>query len=150
MIRNGTKHDMPYFIDIVKQIHKRGEIGNYDILLEDNYLNALYVTALYTGIILIAERDDEIIGILVAMISPNIWNDKVYVMNQLLIYVDEDHRYGKVGYLLLQEYDEICKHMVKEKRIHHYTLNSAKNMQDIDFSRFGYENIASTWLKVGD
>ena len=149
-IRKANKFDIPYFTHIVHKIHEQGDIGEFGITLDDQYLNSMFQVSMYGGIALIAERDDQPIGILTAIIAPNVWNDKVLVMNQLLLYVDEEHRYTRAGYLLLQEYDEMCRELVEQKRIQHYTINSAKTMDEIDFGRFGYENIASTWLKVGD
>lgn len=148
-IRHANKFDLSYFTHIVHKIHKQGDIGHFAVILNDEYLNSMFQISMIGGIALIAERDNEPVGILTAIISPNIWNDKILVMNQLLLYVDEEYRHTRAGYLLLQKYDELCKEFVEQKRIQYYTINTAKTMYDIDFSRFGYENIASTWVKVG-
>lgn len=149
-IRLANKFDLPYFISLVHEIHKRGDIGNFPVVLNDDYLNAMFTSTLHgAGISLIAETDNTV-GMLLAIISPNIWSESTIVMNEIMLYVDEDHRNSRAGYLLIQEYKDRCLELIEKKRIHYYTINTAKSMFDLDFTRFGYTKIAETWANVGD
>lgn len=149
-IRLANKFDLPYFTQLVHNIHEKGEIGDYKVILNDEYLNAMFVSTLHgAGISLIAESEENI-GMLLAIIAPNIWSETTMVMNQILLYVDENYRHTRAGYLLIKKYEDLCQDMKNKNRINYYTINSAKSMFDIDFSRFGYEKIAETWANLGD
>ena len=149
-IRLANKFDLPYFIKLVHDTHEKGEIGNYKVHLNDEYLNAMFVSTLHgAGISLIAESDENI-GMLLAIIAPNIWSESTMVMNQILLYVDEEYRNNRAGYLLIKKYEELCNDLKDKNRINYYTINTAKSMFEIDFTRFGYEKIAETWANLGD
>lgn len=147
-IRLANKFDLPYFIKLVHEIHEKGDIGNYKVELNDEYLNALFITAINGGgLALIAESDSQV-GMLFGIIAPNIWSEKTLVMNQMLLYVDDDYRNTRAGYMLIKRYEEYCLELKQKNRIQYYSINSAKSMFEIDFERFGYEKVAETWLNV--
>jgi len=149
-IRLANKFDLPYFTKLVHEIHKRGEIGDFPVKINDEYINAMFVSTIHgAGISLIAESDSTV-GMLTAIISPNIWSETTLVMNQILLYVDEEYRHTRAGYMLLKKYEELCEELKSKGRIHYYTLNSAKSMFDLDFTRFGYTKIAETWASLGE
>lgn len=150
IIRPATKFDLPYYLKTVHEIHEKGDIGLFDVKLNDEYLNKLFATVLAgAGTAFVAESDNTI-GIILGLISPNIWAEESLLMNQLLLYVDEDYRNTRAGYLLLQNYKDKCIELKEQGRIHYYTINAAKSMFEIDFTRFGYEMIATTWINTGD
>lgn len=149
-IRNANKFDIPYFIRLVREIHAKGEIGDFPVELNDDYLNAMFVTAINGGGIALIAESDEQVGMIFGLITPNIWSEKTLVMHQLLLYVDDDYRNTRAGYLLIQGYNEQCSELKEKNRIGYYTINTAKSMFEIDFSRFGYEKTAETWISLGD
>lgn len=147
-IRLANKHDLPYFIHMVRKIHQLGDIGTFDVELDDQYLNSMFVTAINGGGLVLIAESDEPIGILMALISPNIWSDKTLLMNELLWYVDEEYRNTRAGYMLLKSYQEHCETLKQQKRIHFYTISTAKSMFDIEFTRFGFDKIAESWINT--
>jgi hypothetical protein len=149
-VRLANKFDLPYFLRTVHEIHKKGEIGTFDVPLNDDYLNTMFATAINGGGLVLIAESDEPIGIMLALISPNIWSEQTLLMNELLWYVDEEYRNTRAGYLILQKYQAICEDLIKKKRIKFHTINTAKPMFDIDFTRFGYDMIASTWISTGE
>lgn len=149
-IRLANKFDLPYFLKKVHEIHEKGEIGDFDVELNDDYLNSMFATAINGGGLVLIAESDEPIGILFALIAPNLWSDKTLLMNELLWYVEEDYRNTRAGYLLLKRYQELCEELIQKKRIRFHTINTAKSMFDIEFSRFGYDKTAETWISVED
>ena len=60
-IRLANKFDLPYYLHLVHKIHEMKEIGTYDVILDDEYLNTLFNTVLHGGgLALIAEHNDEV------------------------------------------------------------------------------------------
>jgi hypothetical protein len=147
-IREANKFDIPYFIHMVRKIHEKEEIGKFNVEFNDDYLNSLFVTAINGGGIALIAENEKPIGIMMGLILPNIWSNQTLMMNELLWYVDEEHRHSRAGYLMLKKYQEVCEELIKNKRIKFHTINTAKSMFDIDFTRFGYERTSETWINV--
>lgn len=150
MIRIANKFDLPYFIDTIHQINDNDELG--DIIkadLDDDHLNTIFSTVLAgAGLCYIAENQKQI-GIIMGIISPNIWSPQYLFMHQIVYYVDKEYRKTKAGYLLFKEFDKKCQELVKEKRIHHFTLSMPKTLLNMNFERFNYEISEKTWIKKG-
>jgi hypothetical protein len=147
-IRQANKFDLPYFLNLVHKIHEKKEIGTFDVELNDNYLNIMFTTAINGGGVVLIVEDIKPIGLMLGLISPNIWSEKTLMMNEILWYVEEEYRNTRAGYLLIKEYQEICEKLISEERIRFHTITTAKSMFDINLSRFGYDKIAETWISV--
>ena len=84
IVRDANKFDLPYFIDLIHRINEDDGLG--DVIcgeLDDNHINAVFATILAgAGICYIAESDERV-GIIVGVISPNMWA-LVYASNTLL------------------------------------------------------------------
>lgn len=150
IIRLATKFDLPYFINTIHKINDNDELG--DIIqadLDDDHLNSIFATVLAgAGLCYIAESETNI-GIIMGIISPNIWAPQYLFMHEIVYYVDEEYRNTRAGYLLFKEFDKKCKELVEQKRIHHVTLSMPKTLLDMDFERFDYEISEKTWIKKG-
>lgn len=149
-IRLANKFDLPYFINLIHRINDNDELG--DIIcgrLDDMHLNNIFSTVLAgAGICYIAESEERI-GMILGIISPNMWAPQYLFMHQILYWVDEEYRNTKAGYLLFKKFDEECQNMVEQKRIHHVTLSAPKTLLEMDFERFDYELSEKTWIKKG-
>lgn len=150
IVREANKFDLPYFIDLIHRINDDDSLG--DVIcgdLDDDHINAIFATILAgAGICYIAEAEEPI-GMIVGVISPNIWAPKYLFMHQILYFVEEEYRRTRAGYLLFKEFDKKSKEMVEQKRIHHVTLSAPKTLLEMDFDRFGYELCEKTWIKKG-
>lgn len=150
IIRQANKFDLPYFIQLIHRINDMDELG--DVVegeLDDEYLNQLFATVLAgAGLCYIAESDERI-GMILGIISPNMWAPKYLFMHQVLYWVDEEYRHTRAGYMLFKEFDKECQRLVDMKRVHHVTLSAPKTLIDMDFERFDYELSEKTWIKKG-
>lgn len=148
-VRLANKFDLPYYLHLVHKIHNEGLIGHYDVPLDDSYLNSLFNTIINGGGLALVVESDNAIGMMLGVISPNIWSSDTLVLHQILFYVDEEYRNTRAGHMLITEYNEQCHELIKNKRIGYHTLSATKTMFDIDFSRFGYDCIEKTWISSG-
>lgn len=150
-IRIANKFDLPYFIDLIHRINDDNELGDVvNAELDDMHLNTIFASILAgAGICYIAEHDDERIGMILGMISPNIWAPQYLFLHQMLYFVEEEYRNTRAGYLLFKEFDKKSKEMVEAKRVHHITLSAPKTLLEMNFDRFGYELCEKTWIKKG-
>ncbi len=149
IVREANKFDLPYYLHLVHKIHSEGDIGYYDVPLDDEYLNSLFNMVIHGGGVALVAESDTTIGIMLGVISPNIWSHNTLVLHQILFYVDEEYRNTRAGHMLISKYNEKCAELVQQKRIGYHTLSATKTMFDIDFSRFGYDCIEKTWISSG-
>ena len=150
IIRKANKFDMPYFIKLIHRINEDDELG--DVIcgdLDDEHLNILFATVLAgAGLCYVAESD-ETVGMILGVISPNMWAPKYLFLHEVLFFVEEEYRKTKAGYLLFKEFDKASKEMIEQKRVHHVTLSAPKTLFEMDFERFDYELNEKTWIKKG-
>lgn len=150
IIREANKFDLPYFIDLIHRINDKDELGDVVCAeLDDKHLNSIFATVLAgAGICYIAESDNRI-GIILGIISPNMWAPHILVMNQILYYVEEEYRHTRAGYLLFKKFDQECERLVEQKRFHQTLISVPKSIIDMDLERFDYELLEKSWVKKG-
>jgi len=148
-IRIANKFDLPYYTHLVHKIHQDADIGKYDVKLDDTYLNSLFNTILHGGGIALVVESDGPIGMMIGVISPNVWSPDTLVMHQILLYVDEEYRNTRAAHMLVTKYIECCEEYRSQNRIKYHSITASKTMFDIDFTRFGYDWIEKTWLSNG-
>jgi hypothetical protein len=148
-IRSANKFDLPYYLYLVHSIHEAGKIGTYNVPLDDKYLNSLFTTIIHGGGIALVAESDENIGMMIGVISPNIWSPETQVMHQILLYIDDEYHHTRAGHMLITEYIDKCIELKQQNRIQYHTISATKTMFDIDFTRFGFDCIEKTWLSNG-
>lgn len=143
-IRLANKFDVNYFIHIAKKVYDMDFINTTEPVNEE-HLNSMFNGILHgNGIALIAESDSNI-GIVVGIINENLWYPNMFQLTQILLFVDEDYRNTRAGYLLLKEYNKLAKQLIDDKRINNSIIYAAEPLHDIDFSRFGYKMAEKIW-----
>jgi N-acetylglutamate synthase-like GNAT family acetyltransferase len=150
IIRQANKFDLPYFINLIHRINDDDQLG--DIIqgeLDDTHLNTIFSTILAGGGLCYIAESDVNVGMIIGLISPNMWAPQYLFMHQVLYYVEEEYRHTRAGYMLFKEYDNECQRLVDLKRIHHVTLSAPRTIIDMDFGRFDYELSEKTWIKKG-
>lgn len=143
-IRLANKFDTPYFIDVAKQVQKMNFIP-YGKTVDDEYFNVLFNTILHgNGLAYIAENDEPI-GIVIGIVNENIWVPNMYVLTQILLYVDEEWRNTRAGYKLLEAYNKGVQNLIEQGRIEMSVIHASEPLHDTDFSRFGYTMSEKIW-----
>lgn len=99
------------------------------------------------GFILLAIKDDEPVGMVIAAQHPNIWNPDVSQVSEIAFWVDAEHRGGKFAYTLLHAYIQQCEEWTRENRIQFFSLSKMVNSPDLSYEKFGFEKLEETWIK---
>lgn len=144
-IRHATKYDAKRIVEMLWNYHDSGNIeglqvekGNQTPLKVVSYILA------GAGLALVAEKNDEVIGMLLAYKTPFLWDNSKFVMNEIAYWVEPEHRGGTAGYRLLSEYVTYCDELKTEGKISNYTISQMEG-QTLDYSRFGFKPIEHTW-----
>lgn len=97
------------------------------------------------GQIWVAEKDSQLIGMLIAYIVPNLWAPNLLSLNELAYWVDPEHRGSSAGYRLLKEYKTYGDQCKAQGRIDYYTISKMVNSPDLRYDKWGFEKVEEMW-----
>lgn len=143
-IRKANKFDLPYFIHIAKKVQDMNFIPDDKQVIEKHF-NVLFNTILHGGGVALIAESDQPIGIVVGTINENLWVPQMFMLTQVLLYIDEEWRNTKAAYKLLQAYNDETEKLIKEGRIEMSVIHASEPLHDVDFSRFGYKMSEKIW-----
>lgn len=144
MIRQATKHDKKQIIELMKLFRAEAGIKQYHNLDNEPYWNKLLDTILAgAGVIYIEDG----IGLIMAIISPTIWCDKTFYMQELAWYVKPAQRHTSTGYRLLKKYIEHGKELKEQGRISMFAIAKMVTSPDIKYSKFGFSKLDENWIQ---
>lgn len=145
MIRIANKFDVPQILDMLRNYRDSGKIyGVKDITDEATPIRILTHILAGGGIAYVDQKDNELIGMLLAVKTPYLWDHTKFVMNEIVYWVEPDHRGSTTGYKLLSKYIEHCDNLVEDNVIVNYTMSQMEGQQ-LNYSRFGLRPIEHTW-----
>lgn len=148
MIRQANKFDIPQIIEMLKQYRNE---SNVEILRQAN--NQEYIEKLLTeliagmGFVLVAEKDNQLIGMIIAGIIENIWNPAIKQCSELAYWVSPEHRGSTAAYRLIKQYTNECDKLFKSGRIQMNTISKMVNSPDLKYQKFGFQKLEETWVR---
>ena len=144
MIRQATKYDKPQIIEMMKLFRAESNIKQYQKLDNEPYWNKLLDTILAgAGIIYIEDN----VGLIMAIITPTIWCDKTFYMQELAWYVKQEHRNSSVGYRLLKKYVDYGNELKAQGRIAMFAMAKMITSPDIKYGKFGFTKLDENWIQ---
>lgn len=144
MIRQATKYDKTTIIELMKQF--RAESPLEELQSDDNeeYWNRL-LDNLLAGQGACFLYDDA--GLLLCLVLPTIWNNKVFALHELAWYVKPKARNGTAGFKLFKAYLEFGNRLKQEGRIKYFTVSKMISSPDLDFKRYGFKKLDENWIQ---
>lgn len=91
--------------------------------------------------------DNEVNGMLIAVITPNIWCPKVIELKELAWWVKPTHRQGTLGGKLWLEFDKKSKELLNNSRIDIVYSTIMVSSPDINYEKRGYKKLETTYFK---
>jgi len=148
MIRKGNKFDIPFIVEMLKNYRDAAPLKVLNEANDKKYIEQLLFNFIVgSGFILLAEKDNVIIGIIIAGIIPNIWNPKVKQCSEIAYWVEPEFRGSTAGYRLLKSYIAECDKMMESGKIQMYTMSKMVNSPDLKYEKFGLSKLEETWVK---
>lgn len=145
--RLATKHDLPHVIEMLKHFRDQTPIDLMRGVNDEAYITRLYTVLINGGgVIVLAEEQDKIAGMCIGMIDGTIWDPKLYVMRELVYWVEPEYRGGTAGYKLLKRYSDEADLLLDQERIKMYTISKLANSPNLDYGRFGFRKVEETWV----
>lgn len=102
MIRYATLDDLDVLMDLAELMHQ--ESPRYSRLsFNSDKVLALYVNLINTGIVLVVEKDQQIVGGLAGFVAPHWFSDDL-VASEFGVFLLPDHRGGTAVVRLIKEF----------------------------------------------
>jgi GNAT superfamily N-acetyltransferase len=144
MIRQATKFDKTEIIEMMKQFRLEADLPEYIGEENEEYWNLLLDTILVgKGVVFLKEGK----GLLMALIHPTIWDNRINTMQELAWYVKPEFRHTTVGYRLLKAYIEYGDELKEDGRIKFYSVSKMDTSPDIKYQKFGFRKKDENWIK---
>ena len=148
MIRQANKFDMESIVRMLKAYRDKAPAQFLRDSSNQEHIEKLITNILAgAGFILLAIKDEDPVGMVVAAQHPNIWNPEVMQVSEIAFWVDEEHRGGKSAHRLLHAYIQQCEEWKQENRIQFFSLSKMVNSPDLSYEKFGFEKLEETWIK---
>jgi N-acetylglutamate synthase-like GNAT family acetyltransferase len=148
MIRQASKFDMDAIIELLRKYQKNSPLDALRYADDEEYIRKLLTELLSgMGFVFLAEKDDVIIGMLIAAIVPNIWNPKAKQCSEVAYWVDPEFRGGSAAYRLITAYVKECEEMTRQGKINFFTVTKMVNSPDLKYNKFGFNKLEETWFK---
>ena len=148
MIRQANKFDMESIVRMLKAYRDKAPAQFLRDSSNQEHIEKLITNILAgAGFILLAIKDEDPVGMVVAAQHPNIWNPEVMQVSEIAFWVDEEHRGGKSAHRLLHAYIQQCEEWKQENRIQFFSLSKMVNSPDVSYEKFGFEKLEETWIK---
>lgn len=148
MIRLANKFDVKNIIEILKQYREVAPLEAMQKADDESYIETLISGIIAgNGHIFLAEKNDQIIGILMAAKFPNIWNPKVMQMSEIAYWVNPENRGSTAGYRLIETYIRRCEKLKAEGEIGFFTISKMVNSPDLKLGKLGFSKLEETWIR---
>lgn len=144
MIRQATKYDKKTIIDLMTKFREESPVKEIQCDDNEQYWNKLLDEILAgRGACFLYEN----CGLLLCMVIPNIWNDKILVLHELAWYVKPEFRKTTIGYRLFKKYIEFGNKLKSEGRIKYFTISKMISSPDLNYGKYGFNKIDENWIQ---
>ena len=147
MIRLATRYDIPRLLEIVEAyayempIKTLGRPSNHFPKYVEELLFSIIAGR---GFIYI---DNNMRGALIAIKQGNVWSPKVKELNELLWWVEPEHRNGTIGGRLWKAFDERAEAMLKAGDIDFVVTSISASGPLIDYTKRGYAPLGASFVR---
>lgn len=144
MIREANRFDKDKIIVLMKEFRDSADF--IEVLAEDNveYWYRL-LDRIFAGAGKVFYEEDK--GLLMCIIMPTIWDEKMFALHELAWYVRPEWRSTMTGYRLFQTYLEYGKSLKEAGRIKYFTMTKLDVSPDFDYARFGFRKKDENWIQ---
>lgn len=114
IIRNATVEDINTCLELATEMHQESRFSKFSLNLNKLSLFMDYLIKDDSGIVLVAIKDDEIVGGFMGLTVEH-WFGNSLASYDTALFVKKSERGGSLGYLLIKEYIRIAKEMGVEE-----------------------------------
>ena len=147
MIRLATIEDMPEMIRIGRNFS--GFVPHGDGIIPDDEQLERSLTTLFNlgGVVFLAEKGGEVIGGLVAILSPVWYNMDRFYATELGWWVEKEHRTGTTALRLVKVFEKWAKDSGAEYATMCNMIHANEKQIGVVYEKKGYIMVEQTFMK---
>jgi hypothetical protein len=144
MIREANKFDKDAIIELMKEFRESADF--VEVLADDNveYWHRL-LDSIFAGAGRVFYEEDK--GLLMCIIIPTIWDDKIFALHELAWFVRPEWRKGTTAFRLFDAYMHYGKELKAQGRIKYFTVTKLDVSPNLDYGRFGFRKKDENWIQ---
>jgi len=128
-IEKATLEDLPQYLLCAEKF-----IKFYGFAWNPDSVTKSIQHILDKGVFLAAKQGDNVIGVIAAMLIPNLWDANNIIFQEMFWWVEEDYRKGSVGIRLLLELEK----QAPENTTVVLSVLPKSNIKDETLTKLGY------------
>jgi len=147
LIRKANKLDIPILLDFMREFAKESPIKTLNKLEnhDSNYgANLLINIIAGRGFILV---DTDLNGMIIAIITPNIWCPKVLELHELAWWIKPNKRNGTLGGKLWVAFKNEADEMLKDNRVQIVNMTKMSTSPLLDYEKRGFKLLDMKYFK---
>lgn len=146
-VRLANRYDIDVIVNMMKHYADAGPVEILrDVQNEEHVRKFITAILVGSGRIWLAERENRVIGMLISVRNPNLWNPQLVYLQELAWWVEPEFRNTTAGARLLYAYRNYAIDEIEAKRIVGYTISKMINSPDFDYSKLGMTKLEETWI----
>jgi hypothetical protein len=144
MIREASKYDKDAIIELMKEFRESADF--VEVLADDNveYWHRL-LDSIFAGAGRVFYEEGK--GLLMCIIIPTIWDDKIFALHELAWFVRPEWRKGTTAFRLFDAYMHYGKELKAQSRIKYFTVTKLDVSPNLDYGRFGFRKKDENWIQ---
>ena len=148
MIRLANHSDTLAIVDLLKRFLSDTSYNQAQQASQDTeHLCKIVWLVQQHGYIWLAFKDEEPVGLLMAVKEPNMWLPSARELRELVWYVTPEHRNSTIGGKLFLQYCRKGDELLAEGEIQGYFTTQMTTTRSIDLERRGFKQTETTFLK---
>lgn len=148
MIRLANRYDIPEILNLLRNFRAATPVPLMAECDDERYITTLMTAGIVGGLCYVAERDGHLVGMIMGVIDHSMWDPHIYILKEMVYWVEPEHRNTTVGYRLLKQYVTTAREMVDSNRIQLFTMTKMTNSPDLNLERFGFSKVEETYVGI--
>lgn len=147
-IRLADKWDIEDIIELLKHYQSETPWKRLNKCSDADYVkNIMYHIISGSGVIFLAEKETDIVGLIIGVKNVSVWDPTLITMNEMAFWVEPEHRGTSAGYKLIKSYVDYCSNLKEKNLIEAFTISKMINSPELKYDRFGFNKLEETWLQ---
>jgi GNAT superfamily N-acetyltransferase len=146
-IRKASPFDGPQILDKLRDYRSHMPYGFLADADDAEHVKTMLAHLMAgQGVVIVAEQDKRLVGVLIAGVMPSVWSPKHLMLTEFAYWVDKEARGGTTGYRLLREYLNEAVKMKEAGRIANCFISKMVSSPDLKYEKFGFKKLEEFWV----
>lgn len=147
MIRLATKTDIPQLVELYVEFLESSAYSQHGVDIDRDYLAQLVYGIIKTNYIWVWDKHSELVGMLIAVLEPNLHIPQRRVFKELIWYVKPEHRGGSTAGRMFVAFLRQGQELVDQGRAHAVATTRMATTENYDLESRGFRMTEKVYLK---